>query len=83
MTDFYRTLAEPCGPLETKEKGSRFLAFASPAATMEDAERFVATLMTLLISDGPVVRETAKSMPSVTVTGANRRERQARRSIKK
>ncbi len=44
MTDSYRTLAEPCGPYEFKEKSSRFIAHAAPAATPADAEQFVALL---------------------------------------
>ncbi|HOW52794.1 MAG TPA: YigZ family protein [bacterium] len=44
MTDSYRTLADPCGPYELKEKASRFIAHAAPAATIADAERFVALL---------------------------------------
>ena len=44
MTDSYRTLAGPCGPHELKEKASRFLALAAPAATAEEAEAFVTAL---------------------------------------
>lgn len=44
MTDSYRTLAGVCGPHELKEKASRFLAYAAPVATLEEAERFVVSL---------------------------------------
>ncbi len=44
MTDSYRTLSGPCGPHEIKEHGSRFIAFAAPVSTEEDAERFVSEL---------------------------------------
>jgi putative IMPACT (imprinted ancient) family translation regulator len=43
-SDTYLTLAAPCGPHELREKASRFLAHAAPAASLAEAEAYVATL---------------------------------------
>jgi uncharacterized YigZ family protein len=43
MTDVYRTLADP-GEADFEVQDSEFVGYASPAATVEDAEAFVETV---------------------------------------
>jgi len=44
MSDFYRTLTAPCGPYEMRERSSRFIAYGTPATTLEEVDAFIDSL---------------------------------------